>query len=273
MPARHGGDYSVPLHPAATPQASPQRGPYTVLMVLPAVSYVPLPAAPRPDICTSSQYQSYLNCNWASRVATNVSICAGPTIGGGGADGRWGSGGAGRLAAGRRSMGAALGEMIRDCLALLAGWQSRPLERRGRKSGRETPGSRSVANLDRSRIHGGNPPRNHRGSPTENPTEKKGSPAAAPAGAMNCSRDVRLLLRRLLLDELLNGLLGLNGLGAGIHPAFLDGLEEGGLIGEVVHALAIEPGRSTSSGRVVTSSEQSTKRPFSFSCSQSCTRQ
>ena len=43
---------------------------------------------------------------------------------------------------------------------------------------------------------------------------------------MNCSRDVRLLLRRLLLDELLNGLLGLNGLGTGIHPAFLDGLED-----------------------------------------------
>ena len=90
---------------------------------------------------------------------------------------------------------------------------------------------------------------------------------------MNCSRGMRLLLRRLLLDKLLNVLLGLNGLGAGIHPAFLDGLEEGGLIGEVVHALAIEPGQLDQLGKGGNEFGAIDKRPFSFSCSQSCTRQ
>lgn len=61
------------------------------------------------------------------------------------------------------------------------------------------------------------------GKPTEgNPTEERGRPTATPANAMDCSRGMRLLLRRLLLDELLNGLLSLNGLGAGAHPALLD---------------------------------------------------
>lgn len=61
------------------------------------------------------------------------------------------------------------------------------------------------------------------GSPTEgNPTEERGRPTATPANAMDCSRGMRLLLRRLLLDELLNGLLSLNGRGAGAHPALLD---------------------------------------------------
>lgn len=61
------------------------------------------------------------------------------------------------------------------------------------------------------------------GKPTEgNPTEERGHPTATPANAMDCSRGMRLLLRRLLLDELLNGLLSLNGLGAGAHPALLD---------------------------------------------------
>lgn len=61
------------------------------------------------------------------------------------------------------------------------------------------------------------------GKPTEgNPKEERGRPTATPANAMDCSRGMRLLLRRLLLDELLNGLLSLNGLGAGAHPALLD---------------------------------------------------
>lgn len=61
------------------------------------------------------------------------------------------------------------------------------------------------------------------GKPTEgNPTEERGRPTATPANAMDCSRGARLLLRRLLLDELLNGLLSLNGRGAGAHPALLD---------------------------------------------------
>lgn len=61
------------------------------------------------------------------------------------------------------------------------------------------------------------------GKPTEgNPTEERGRPTATPANAMDCSRGMRLLLRRLLLDELLNGLLSLNGRGAGAHPALLD---------------------------------------------------
>lgn len=61
------------------------------------------------------------------------------------------------------------------------------------------------------------------GKPTEgNPTEERGRPTATPANAMDCSRGMRLLLRRLLLDELLNGLLSLNGLGDGAHPALLD---------------------------------------------------
>lgn len=61
------------------------------------------------------------------------------------------------------------------------------------------------------------------GGPTEGkPTEERGRPTATPANAMDCSRGMRLLLRRLLLDELLNGLLSLNGLGAGAHPALLD---------------------------------------------------
>lgn len=61
------------------------------------------------------------------------------------------------------------------------------------------------------------------GKPTEgNPTEERGRPTATPANAMDCSRGMRLFLRRLLLDELLNGLLSLNGLGAGAHPALLD---------------------------------------------------
>lgn len=61
------------------------------------------------------------------------------------------------------------------------------------------------------------------GGPTEgNPTEERGRPTATPANAMDCSRGMRLLLRRLLLDELLNGLLSLNGRGAGAHPALLD---------------------------------------------------
>lgn len=65
-------------------------------------THVPFQPPPRPDICTSSQYQSYLN-NWASRVATNVSICVGPPIGrgsgagaSGGAGGRHGGSGGGR---------------------------------------------------------------------------------------------------------------------------------------------------------------------------------
>lgn len=61
------------------------------------------------------------------------------------------------------------------------------------------------------------------GKPTEgNPTEERGRPTATPADAMDCSRGMRLLLRRLLLDGLLNGLLSLNGRGAGAHPALLD---------------------------------------------------
>lgn len=61
------------------------------------------------------------------------------------------------------------------------------------------------------------------GKPTEgNPKEERGRPTATPADAMDCSRGMRLLLRRLLLDELLNGLLSLNGLGVGAHPALLD---------------------------------------------------
>lgn len=61
------------------------------------------------------------------------------------------------------------------------------------------------------------------GKPTEGkPTEERGRPTATPANAMDCSRGMRLLLRRLLLDELLNGLLSLNGRGAGAHPALLD---------------------------------------------------
>lgn len=61
------------------------------------------------------------------------------------------------------------------------------------------------------------------GGPTEgNPKEERGRPTATPANAMDCSRGMRLLLRRLLLDELLNGLLSLNGRGAGAHPALLD---------------------------------------------------
>ena len=84
------------------------------------------------------------------------------------------------------------------------------------KNGRKVLRSRSPANLDRS----GRP--NGRKTNGRKPNRRKGPPDGDPANAMDCSRGMRLLLRRLLLDELLNGLLSLNGLGAGAHPALLD---------------------------------------------------
>lgn len=119
-------------------------------------------------------------------MATNVSICTDLPVGGPAGS---------REAAVRRE---AAGEMVGIFLTV-AEWQI-PTILEGPTEGKPTEGN-----------------------PTEgNPTEERGRPTATPANAMDCSRGMRLLLRRLLLDELLNGLLSLNGLGAGAHPALLD---------------------------------------------------
>ena len=91
MPASIVGTYSVPATSSSNAASVAATRALYGLMVRnnSLIRTFPSRPPPRPDICTSSQYQSYLN-NWASRVATNVSICVGPPIGRGGGGGRYG---------------------------------------------------------------------------------------------------------------------------------------------------------------------------------------
>ena len=162
MPASMVGTYSVPATSSSNAASVAATRALYGLMVRNSslIRTFPSRPPPRPDICTSSQYQSYLN-NLASRVATNVSICVGPPIGrGSGADGRWGSGGGRASGGGRREAWGQRGwEKWSGFAWLSQDGKSRPLSDGTRpKNGRETPGSRSVANLDRSGRPNGRKP-------------------------------------------------------------------------------------------------------------------
>ena len=112
MPASIVGTYSVPATSSSNAASVAATRALYGLMVRnnSLIRTFPSRPPPRPDICTSSQYQSYLN-NLASRVATNVSICADLPIG---------RVRRGRGAWRREAWGA--GEMVGICLAVV-GWQ------------------------------------------------------------------------------------------------------------------------------------------------------